>query len=329
MALTLPLAGGGSPIASPLQSPLAYQLQVSICTEAEIRVSLANRDLTTATAKLREAEQSISSLESQVWSINMGTSHGEAVAKAWEQRALAAEARAVEADIQLGHWEGRTALAESNLFTTARAATDRERETDNASAILTREVERRLAAQRRATVAEGSLDCLQARVLALSREVAVAEVRAQERIASAEQLAAQRVRDAGRRADQAEAREQSCDRASGQAIAEFRRQTSPARKLASPIVVRRFSLGGATSPAEERICRLRDGSSAAKTPPPMEVVCGKALSTATPAAPNRELHRSGSEATTGLPSTIGTEVGSASCSEAQSSSPVVSQSASQ
>jgi len=301
--------------------------------DSEVRVAMINRDLTNATTKLREAETRIDHLEAQVWSLSMGKSQAEACAKVWEDRAVTAEARAVEAEANMLDWEARAAIAESKLAGSTKSANDRERETDTATALLAKECEKRVAAESRAIVAEGSLGCLQARVQTLAREVAMAEVRAQERISAAENQAAQRMRDAEKRVGQAEQRAQSCDRSASSVIAEFRKQTSLSpRKSAT----RSLCLGTMTSPRNSpqkgsanflmtSPRRLQPGRRFSLGSPQtaesklhsnaVEVVCSKAPLAGKQAELREELSHgvlsgSGSEATTALPSASG--LGSAS-----------------
>merc|ERR1719412_3415219 len=100
-------------------------------------------------SKWKDAETRLANFESQLRSLNMAKSYMEASAKAWEQRALAGEARAVEAETKMLSWEARAAIAESNLATTTKSASERERETDTATTLLTNEVEKRIAAESR------------------------------------------------------------------------------------------------------------------------------------------------------------------------------------
>lgn len=307
-----------------LGSPRQAVMQAATA-DSEVRLTMVNRDLATAKTKLRETETRIANFESKVWSLSMAKSHAEACAKAWEQRALAGEARAMEAETKMLSWEARAAIAESNLATTSKSASERGRETDKATTLLTNEVEKRIAAESRATVAEGTLGCLHARVQTLAREVAMAEVRAQERISVAESHAIQRVRDADRRVGQAEHRAHSCDKTASAVIAEFRRQASLSPRKAtskglaqmtgaqSPRglgMARRFSAG---SPMADD-CKLRCVQSQS---PVVDVACCKTLPTFTPACHGRgqvpppcwDISRAGSQATTA------DELGSASVSE--------------
>jgi len=198
-------------------------------------------------SKLREAEVRVEGLDSQVWSLGIGKSQAEDSVKVSEERALSAEARAVEAETRMLNWEARAAIAESKLAGTTKSANDRERETDTATALLVKEVEKRVAAESRAHVAEGTLGCLQVRVQTLAREVAMAEVLAQERISAAENLATQRMRDAEKRVGKAEQRAASCERSASSVIADYRQQTSLSPRKGG-IPTRSLGFGGMMGP---------------------------------------------------------------------------------
>lgn len=194
--------------------------------ELEVRFAMANRDLADMSAKLRQAESRLEDLESQVSASNMARHEAEASIWALEERALAAEARAADAEAKMWEWQAHASVMESRLAGTLKNAKDLERRADNATMLLSNEVERRAEAESRAKVAEVSMDSLSLRMDSFSRKAAIAEARAPERITAAEIVASRRAHDAEKQLGMAKERAWSSSLSAGLLRAELRGQQS-------------------------------------------------------------------------------------------------------
>lgn len=229
MSLMLPASRLATSMPSPRVCRPIYQTEALVqaaAADAEVRLAMAQRDVTNLMMKLQAAEKKASELEVQVQALGAARSAAEARLAAADHRVAGAEARAAEAHRSSLDWEARAAVAESRLAISANSAGHCEREADVATTALAAEVQKRIAAERRAVVAEGSLACLQARVETLAREVTAVEIRAADRIRAAENQARARNEEADRRVSAAEKRAQSCGLTASNVIAEFRRQTA-------------------------------------------------------------------------------------------------------
>lgn len=217
----------------------AERLAQCAAADSELRLAVVKRDLSNATAQLTESKKLAADFEAQLNVVLTGKVAAEGIATLCNQRCQEAEERARQADLVAMNKDAQAAIVESNLIMQDEAVQERERECERSHLRYQQEVERRIAAETRATVAEGQLGSLHARVAQLAKEVAQAEVRSQDRIRVAEQMAESRVREADLKVTRAEARSHASEATASQVIAEFRRQrgaSPPAspRKSTSP-----------------------------------------------------------------------------------------------